>query len=53
MPKCEACKEKITETFLKKLVGTVVKDSKGKKHYICQKCQKKFPTKKEILIKIT
>lgn len=53
MNKCEICKEKIEETFLKKMLGTVIKDSKGKKHYICQNCQPKFATKEEILKKIT
>jgi hypothetical protein len=50
--KCEICKEKIEHTFLKKLLGTVVKDEEGKKHYVCSRCQKKFPDKKELLEKI-
>lgn len=43
--KCEICSRKIEETFLKKIVGTVVKDDKGKKHNVCFECQKKFPEK--------
>jgi len=47
--KCEICKKKIEETFLKKILGTYVKDEKGKKHAVCFECQKKFPTKEELL----
>ncbi|MFC1769035.1 hypothetical protein ACFLZX_04700 [Nanoarchaeota archaeon] len=47
--KCDICKEKIQETFLGKIVGAVVKDEKGKKHNICDNCQKKLKTKEEIL----
>lgn len=47
--KCEICKKAMEETFLKKLIGTVVKDKKGKKHYVCSECQKKLKTKKELL----
>lgn len=47
--KCEACKSKIETTFLNKVMGTYVKDEKGKKHAICFECQKKFRSKEEIL----
>jgi len=47
--KCEICSKKVEETFLKKIVGTIIKDEKGKKHTICFACQKLFPTKEEIL----
>jgi len=50
--KCEICKKKIEETFLKKIIGTYIKDAKGKKHSVCQECQKKYKTKEEILKKI-
>ncbi len=50
--KCEICKRKIEETFLKKIVGTVIKNEKGKKHYICANCQKKYNKKEEILTKL-
>jgi len=47
--KCEICKKKVEETFLKKILGTYIKDEKGKKHAVCFECQKKFPTKEELL----
>jgi len=47
--KCEICKKRIEETFLKKMLGTYVKDEKGKKHAICFECQKKFSSKEELL----
>jgi len=39
MVKCDLCGQKIETTFLGKLVGTVAKDSKGKKKNICKNCQ--------------
>lgn len=50
--KCKICKKKIEETFLEKILGTYVKDAKGKKHNICPECQKKYKTKEEILKKL-
>jgi hypothetical protein len=47
--KCEICKKSIEKNFLNKLFGTYIKDKKGKKHTICNECQSKFETKKEIL----
>jgi len=48
--KCDVCKNPIEETFLKKIVGTYIKDSNGKKHLICPSCQNKFNNdKKKIL----
>ena len=52
MVKCEICKNKIQTTFLKKIIGTQIKDKKGKKHAICFECQSKFKNKEEILNKI-
>jgi len=52
MTKCEICKGNIGETFLNKVLGTYVKDEKGKKHLICFDCQKKFASKKDILEKL-
>jgi len=49
MVKCNICGKKIAETFLGKIVGTYIKDKKGKQHVICFECQKKFKTKEEIL----
>ena len=40
------------ETFLNKVIGSYIKDEKGKKHIICPECQKKYKTKKEILAKL-
>ena len=46
---CEICGKRIGTTFLNKILGTHVKDDKGAKHVICFECQKKIPTKEEIL----
>ncbi len=47
--KCEICRKQISETFLKKLVGTMVKDKNGKLHPVCQECQKKLRKKEDII----
>jgi len=47
--KCELCKKAIEQTFLGKILGTYVKDSKGKPHTVCFECQKKLRTKEKIL----
>ena len=47
--KCSICNKTIEMTFLNKIIGTYVKDSKGKLHAICFECQKKFASKEEIL----
>ena len=47
--KCEICKNKIGETFLKKRIGTAIKDSKGKRHDVCSECQRKLKTREAIL----
>lgn len=49
MVKCEICGKKIDTTFLKKLIGTYIKNNKGKKHTICFECQSKFKDKEDIL----
>ncbi len=49
--KCDICGKKIEETFLKKPLGTYIKDKKGKKHMICPDCQAKSNTDKEALLK--
>jgi len=46
------CKKELAETFLKKIVGSYVKDAKGKPHAVCRECQKQLLTKKEILAKL-
>ncbi|MBS3109333.1 hypothetical protein J4227_02295 [Candidatus Woesearchaeota archaeon] len=48
--KCAICKTEIQETFLKKPVGTFIKDKKGKKHLVCSACQKKFSNDKEKIL---
>lgn len=48
--KCDICNQKIEETFLNKILGTMVK-KEGKKHYICSMCQKRN-TKEEIQEKL-
>ncbi len=50
--KCELCKKPIQQTFLGKILGTIVKDEKGKQHTICFECQKKFPKKEDILAQL-
>ena len=50
--KCEICKKKIAELFLDKIKGTVLKDSKGKKHYVCFECQKNFKDKDKLLAEL-
>ena len=50
--KCNICKAKIEETFLKKIIGTVMKDIKGRKHYVCPDCQKKHSTKEKLLAQL-
>ena len=46
---CGICSKKIATTFLGKILGTYVKDGKGKKRAVCFDCQKKFPEKALIL----
>jgi len=47
--KCDVCGHKINKIFLDKVVGTCVKDSKGKKRWVCPDCQKTLKTKDNIL----
>ncbi len=42
MVKCDICKKKVEENFLKKVFGTYIKDSKGKKKLVCSECQRKL-----------
>ena len=48
---CEICKKNIETTFLGKILGTIIKDKKGKKHFICKECQSK-DAKEELLKKL-
>jgi len=53
MPTCSICNNKIAELFLEKLKGTIIKKPGSSKHYlICFECQKKFPSKEELLKRI-
>ena len=47
--KCSVCNKPIDTTFLNKVLGTYIKDPKGKLHPVCFECQKKFSSKEEIL----
>jgi len=47
--KCSICNKTIETTFLGKIMGTHVKNEKGKLHAVCFECQKKFKNKDEIL----
>jgi hypothetical protein len=47
--KCKICKQKIEQTFLNKIRGTYIKDEKGKKHAVCENCQREYPDKKKLL----
>ena len=47
--KCQICSKTVDTTFLGKLLGTYVKDGKGKLHPVCFECQRKFKSKDDIL----
>ncbi|MBI4146549.1 hypothetical protein HY489_04390 [Candidatus Woesearchaeota archaeon] len=47
--KCSLCSKDLAETFLKKIIGSYVKNAKGKLLPVCRECQKKFPTKDALL----
>ncbi|MBI3033754.1 hypothetical protein HYY72_01205 [Candidatus Woesearchaeota archaeon] len=47
--RCDICRKQIAETFLKKIVGTLVRDAKGKVHPVCFECQGKFREKDKML----
>ena len=47
--RCEICKGKIGTVFLGKIMGTYVRDERGKKRAVCFECQKKFSEKAAIL----
>ncbi len=48
--KCSVCKGKIEETFLDKILGTYVKDEKGKKHAVCIHCQREHSNDKDAML---
>lgn len=47
--KCDICSKTTAETFLKKIIGSYVKDAKGTLHPVCRECQKKLQTKEALL----
>ena len=47
--KCSICNRSIDTTFLGKILGTYIKDGKGKLHPVCFECQKKSKSKEEML----
>ena len=54
MEKCNICGEKVGETFLNKINGTIIKikkDGKNEKKFICNACQKEHRTKLRRMIK--
>lgn len=40
--KCDSCGQKIQTTFMDKIVGTYLRDEKGKRHPVCFECQRAF-----------
>lgn len=52
MAKCNICNNKVGETFLKKVLGTYVKDQKGKKKLVCSECQRHLKDKTTVLEKL-
>jgi len=52
MAKCNICGNKVGETFLKKALGTYIKDENGKKHLVCSECQRHLKEKTTILEKL-
>ena len=53
MTKCNICNNKIAETFLEKMKGTIIKKAGSSKQYsVCFECQKKLQTKEAMLEKI-
>ena len=48
--KCEICSKNIEITFMEKKLGTFIKDDKGKKHIVCNECQKKFSNNKQKIL---
>ena len=50
--KCEICGKGIATTFLGKVKGTYVKDSKGKLRAVCFECQRNIGDKAQLVMKI-
>lgn len=50
--KCAITGEDIKITFLGKIIGTVIKDENGKKHYISASAQKEYKNDKQKLLEL-
>jgi hypothetical protein len=50
MVRCGICKKAVPETFLKKLIGTTIKDEKGKMHAVCSSCQENLGNDKKKML---
>lgn len=48
--KCEVTGKDIEKTFLGKIVGTVIKDENGKKHFISAAAQSQYKNQKKDLL---
>jgi len=49
--KCEVTGKDIEKTFLGKILGTVVKDEKGKKHFVSAAVQTQYKNNKSEILK--
>lgn len=49
--KCSICGAKIEETFLNKIVGTLIVEGK-KKHAVCPECQRQYKNREASLGKV-
>ncbi|MBI5390844.1 hypothetical protein HZB02_05090 [Candidatus Woesearchaeota archaeon] len=50
MTTCALCGNILGNTFLHKLLGTVIKNSHGKKYPVCSQCQRSHGNQKEMII---
>ena len=50
--KCEVCGKGIATTFLDKIKGAYVRDSKGKLRTVCFECQSMFKDKASLLLQL-
>ena len=50
--RCRICRKAVEETFLKKILGTYIKDKKSNKQVISKGSPKKMKKSEEILKKI-
>lgn len=50
--KCDITKKEIQKNFLDKLIGTVIKDEKGKKHFISAEAQALYKNDKKKMLEM-